>query len=130
VNTISRRFGILTLTSSRLFSRAPCTRIRSWLSAMCSAGDYVSVLVAMLIAPSAEALAIQTKRPRVGTPRTPADPHPPQWPCPRAPLSTRPSVASVRKGVTAARLSFPFRVGSGRETESSRSDLRLIPSYC
>src|SRR6202035_495229 len=37
------------LTSLRLFSRAPCTRIRSWLSATCSAGDCVSVLVAMLI---------------------------------------------------------------------------------
>src|SRR6201985_175226 len=33
VNTVSRRFGISTLTSFRLFSRAPCTRIRSWLSA-------------------------------------------------------------------------------------------------
>src|SRR4030081_3349798 len=49
VNTVSRRFGISTLTSLRLFSRAPCTRIKSWLSATCSAGDCVSVLVAMLI---------------------------------------------------------------------------------
>ena len=46
VNTVSRRFGISTLTSLRLFTRAPCTRIRSWLSAACSAGDCVSVLVA------------------------------------------------------------------------------------
>ena len=35
VNTVSRRLGISTLTSWRLFTRAPCTRIRSWLSAMC-----------------------------------------------------------------------------------------------
>src|ERR671933_2171108 len=49
VNTVSRRFGSSTLTSLRLFSRAPCTRIRSWLSAGCSAGDCVSVLVAELI---------------------------------------------------------------------------------
>src|ERR687895_553192 len=49
VNTVSRRFGISTLTSLRLFSRAPCTRIRSWLSATCGAGDCVSVLVAVLI---------------------------------------------------------------------------------
>src|SRR5271155_3841483 len=49
VNTVSRRFGISTLTSLRLFSRAPCTRIRPWLSAPCSAGDCVPVLVAMLI---------------------------------------------------------------------------------
>src|SRR5215210_8988769 len=49
VNTVSRRFGSSTLTSLRLFSRAPCTRIRSWRSATCSAGDCVSVLVAMLI---------------------------------------------------------------------------------
>src|SRR4051812_36082991 len=35
VNTVSRRFGISTLTSFRLFTRAPVTRIRSWLSAAC-----------------------------------------------------------------------------------------------
>src|SRR3954452_13644021 len=50
VNTVSRRFGISTLRSLRLFTRAPCTRIRSWLSAGCSAGACVSALVAMLIA--------------------------------------------------------------------------------
>ena len=37
VNTVSRRLGISTLTSLRLFSRAPWTRIRSWLSATCVA---------------------------------------------------------------------------------------------
>src|SRR5690242_1817193 len=47
VNTVSRRFGISTLRSFRLFTRAPCTRIRSWLSATCIAGDRVSVLEAM-----------------------------------------------------------------------------------
>src|SRR4029450_12046116 len=35
VNTVSRRLGISTLTSLRLCSRAPWTRIRSWLSAGC-----------------------------------------------------------------------------------------------
>src|SRR4051812_35288832 len=35
VNTVSRRLGIATLMSLRLFSRAPWTRIRSWLSAGC-----------------------------------------------------------------------------------------------
>src|SRR5919201_520663 len=45
VNTVRRRFGISMLTSLRLFSRAPCTRIRSWLSAACSAGACVSVTV-------------------------------------------------------------------------------------
>ena len=49
MNTVSRRFGSSTLTSLRLFSRAPCTRIRSWLSATCGAGDFLSVLVAVLI---------------------------------------------------------------------------------
>ena len=34
VNAVSRRFGSSTLTSLRLFSRAPWTRIRSWLSAV------------------------------------------------------------------------------------------------
>ncbi len=47
VNTVSRRFGISTLTSLRLFTRAPCTRIRSWLSATCCAGDCVAFLVAI-----------------------------------------------------------------------------------
>src|SRR5688572_11925673 len=47
VNTVSRRFGISMLTSLRLFSRAPCTRIRSWLSATCTAA--VSGLEAVLI---------------------------------------------------------------------------------
>src|SRR4051794_37991059 len=35
VNTVSRRLGSSMLTFLRLFSRAPCTRIRSWLSASC-----------------------------------------------------------------------------------------------
>src|SRR5512145_762099 len=35
VNTVNRRLGISTLTSFRLFSRAPWTRIRSWASAGC-----------------------------------------------------------------------------------------------
>src|SRR6187551_163690 len=49
VNTVSRRFGISMLMSLRLFTRTPCTRIRSWLSAACGAGDRGSVLVAVLI---------------------------------------------------------------------------------
>jgi len=49
VNTVSRRFGISMLTSLRLLTLAPWTRIRSWLSATCSAGDCVFVLVAVLI---------------------------------------------------------------------------------
>ena len=36
VNTVSRRFGSSMLTSLRLFTRAPCTRIMSWLSAACA----------------------------------------------------------------------------------------------
>src|ERR1700680_3768571 len=50
VNTVRRRFGSSTLTSLRLFTRAPCTRIRSWLRATCRAGDCVFVVVAMVIA--------------------------------------------------------------------------------
>ncbi|BAS15999.1 hypothetical protein AHiyo8_43020 [Arthrobacter sp. Hiyo8] len=34
VNTVNRRFGSSMLMSLRLFSRAPCTRIRSWVSAV------------------------------------------------------------------------------------------------
>src|ERR1700722_2497898 len=50
VNTVRRRFGISTLKSLRLFSRAPSTRITSWLSAAWGAGDCVLVLVAMGLA--------------------------------------------------------------------------------
>src|SRR3954469_9055546 len=49
VNTVSRRLGISRLTSFRLFSRAPWTRITSWVSATCGAGDGVSGLVAIVI---------------------------------------------------------------------------------
>ena len=49
VNTVSRRFGISTLMSFRLFTRAPCTRIRSWLSASCGADAFVSFFAAVLI---------------------------------------------------------------------------------
>lgn len=50
VNTVRRRFGISMLTSFRLFTRAPCTRIMSWLSAACGAGGCVLFLLAVLIA--------------------------------------------------------------------------------
>src|SRR5450759_4508174 len=53
VTTVSRRFAISTLTSLRLLTRAPCTRIKSWLSAACSVGDCVSVLVVLpIVSPS------------------------------------------------------------------------------
>src|SRR5262247_3903922 len=45
VNTVSRRFGISMLTSLRLFSRAPWTRMRSWLSATCGLGETMSVII-------------------------------------------------------------------------------------
>ena len=48
VNTVSRRFGISTLTSLRLFTRAPCTRIRSWLSAAWRAVDCVSMVASVM----------------------------------------------------------------------------------
>src|SRR5450830_1079651 len=58
VNTVSRRFGISRLTSLRLFTRAPCTRIRPWLSATCGEGDCGSVVGAGLIgSPSCKARA-------------------------------------------------------------------------
>src|SRR5262245_46160737 len=47
VNTVSRRFGIAMLTSLRLFTRAPCTRIWSWVSAICGAA--VAFLVGLLM---------------------------------------------------------------------------------
>src|SRR5688572_27865380 len=45
VNTVSRRFGISTLTSLRLFSRAPWTRMRSWLSAACGLPEAIFAIV-------------------------------------------------------------------------------------
>ena len=42
VTTVSRRFGIATLTSLRLFTRAPCTRIKSRLPAACSTDGYAA----------------------------------------------------------------------------------------
>ncbi|MCF4136712.1 hypothetical protein L1856_07270 [Streptomyces sp. Tue 6430] len=49
MKTVSRRFGISTLTSLRLFTRALCTRIMSWVSAACGADGRPSVLFAGLI---------------------------------------------------------------------------------
>jgi hypothetical protein len=43
VNTVSRRFGSSTLTSFRLFTRAPCTRIMSCWSATGRARDRVAL---------------------------------------------------------------------------------------
>ena len=52
VKTVSRRFGSSTLTSLRLFSRAPCTRIRSWLSAGCCVAAVFFVAVLLIVSPS------------------------------------------------------------------------------
>src|SRR6266480_7084450 len=70
VNTVRRRFGSSTLMSLRLFTRAPCTRMRSWRSATCSAGDCVSVLVAALIVSPSPAWRVRDGRPGVGRPRS------------------------------------------------------------
>src|SRR5262245_40455880 len=43
VNTVRRRFGISTLRSLRLLTRAPCTRISSWASAACGAAFVLAV---------------------------------------------------------------------------------------
>ena len=42
VNTVRRRLGSSTSTFLRLFSRAPCTRMRSWASAACVVGAGMS----------------------------------------------------------------------------------------
>src|SRR5215469_11520891 len=49
VNTVSRRLGSSTLTSLRLFSRAPWTRIMSWLSATLRPTGCARVLAGMVI---------------------------------------------------------------------------------
>src|SRR4051812_28019836 len=63
VKTVSRRFGISTLTSLRLFSRAPSTRITSWLSATCRAGDCGPDSVAVLIVSPSVRWGRATSRP-------------------------------------------------------------------
>src|ERR1700712_3144767 len=50
VNTVSRRFGISTLMSFKLLTRAPCTRIKSWLSAIWVGGVRLSVVVTLPVA--------------------------------------------------------------------------------
>src|SRR3954451_10204503 len=77
VKTVSRRLGISTLMSLRLFSRAPCTRMRSWVSA---AGRAISrcVSVAVLIgspSPGRGRLGCLPDRRVVGEGRSPADAH-------------------------------------------------------
>src|SRR5687768_4308653 len=47
VKTVIRRFGSSMLMSFRLFTRAPWTRIRSWLSARCDERDGLRVVVAL-----------------------------------------------------------------------------------
>src|SRR5687768_6249059 len=49
VKTVSRRFGSSMLMSLRLLARAPCTRMRSWRSATCSADGDEPVFLALLI---------------------------------------------------------------------------------
>src|SRR3569623_1972554 len=49
VKTVSRRLGSSTLTSRRLFSRAPCTRIRSCESAGWLVAAAVDFLVSALV---------------------------------------------------------------------------------
>src|SRR5215475_6401246 len=51
VNTVTRRFGSSTLTSFRLFSRAPCTLIRSWVSATCGAVGPSALAVMFVMSP-------------------------------------------------------------------------------
>src|SRR6185436_8493473 len=48
VKTVSRRLGMSTLTSLRLFSRAPWTRIRSWRSAACSRVAAIAAMMSFL----------------------------------------------------------------------------------
>lgn len=51
VNTVSRRFGISTVMSLRLFSRAPWTRMTSWMSAPCAVAGRGRGIVVVLTAP-------------------------------------------------------------------------------
>src|SRR5690349_12521653 len=54
VKTVSRRLGSSTLTSLRLFSRAPTTRIMSWLSATCGVRGVMACTLCAGSAPRGE----------------------------------------------------------------------------
>ena len=49
VNTVSARFGISTLTSLRLLTRAPTTRITSWLPPAAGRGAAAAVAVVVRV---------------------------------------------------------------------------------
>ena len=66
VNTVSRRFGISTLTSLRLFTRAPCTRITSWLSAAAAPDDDAEVAFFAFVVLAAVFEAMVSGSPSVG----------------------------------------------------------------
>src|ERR1017187_6472637 len=107
VNAVSRRFGISTLTSLRLFTRAPCTRIKSWLSPTCSAGDCVSVLVAMLIvSPSVR---------KASTPLRPVEPLGPGH-------AARPAEASDQPAAVAHQLAVGQLVHLAPSLDAARRD--------
>src|SRR3954453_143492 len=98
VNTVSRRFGIWRLTSLRLFTRAPCTRIQSWLSATCDAGGCSSVFVAMLMgspSPGRDAGAVSVGA-RCATCPAPHRPNIPE----RSPSRPRTGVTRAGRGST------------------------------
>jgi len=115
VNTVSRRFGISTLTSLRLFSRAPCTRIRSWLSATCGAGGCVPLVMAVVIvspsvwrgrgAPFGRAAAPRSAAPRRCCVRNGAGAHG-SWSSPRTLPSGSVTVATRRPPPTSRTGSF------------------------
>jgi hypothetical protein len=67
VNTVRRRFGISTLMFLRLFTRVPCTRIRSWLSPTFTVGDVAPVLVTVLIVPPSVGAARLSRSPPAST---------------------------------------------------------------
>src|SRR3954452_20417045 len=100
VNAVSRRFGISKLTSWRLFTRAPRTRMRSWLSATCVAGGCGSILAAILIvSPSVRQCSAASGR--RGFPREPIR------------IDERPDVAGDRDAVRARAVRRDARVLRG-----------------
>ncbi len=94
VKTVRRRFGISMLTSLRLFSRAPCTRIRSWRSAACGTDVRSSDPGALLIVSPAVA------RGRKGGPSRPVLGSGPRVPYANPVLGSGPRRAAMPMAVT------------------------------
>src|SRR5512146_1594576 len=130
VNTVSRRFGISRLMSVRLFSRAPCTLIRSCVSAARGAAGGVCGLSALLIASP----AVSIDGSGAGVPGPGRRPRGSGTPATGSAVLQHPEYVAVRVGeggheTAAANVARLVLHGSarGRHLRQLRLDVRHVP---